>query len=201
MFGRYFESVYLGISFSNDDDQHRAINSNKNETPIAKIAAAFCIIFFTLLNCSGVRESAMLQRFLTSLKLLLVLILFIIAMIFIGNDSKIFLSNLSINKSFHGSNSAPGFFSAMIACLWSFDGWADLNFLMEEIINPEKQLPRIVLSSLCTVTVAYLLANIAYFSVLDTQTIMNSKSIGEYSIYLFYFRRIIFMSIGFDFLQ
>jgi amino acid transporter len=60
----------------------------------------------------------------------------------------------------------------------------DLNFLMEELINPEKQLPRIVLSSIITVTVSYLLANIAYFSVLDVDMIKSSKSIGIMYIYI-----------------
>lgn len=100
-------------------------------------------------------------------------------MLYASTDSTVSISNLSPSRSFQGTKGFTNFFSAMIACLWSFDGWADLNFLMEEIIHPEKELPRIVLSSLCTVTVAYLLANIAYFSVLDTSTIITSKSIGE----------------------
>lgn len=131
----------------------------------------------------------MLQRCLTSLKLLLVLVLFIVAMMYVSTDRTVFIRNLAPNHSFQGSNGMVSFFSAMIACLWSFDGWADLNFLMEEIVNPEKQLPRIVLSSLCTVTLAYLLANVAYFSVLDTSTIISSKSIGEL---IFYFSLVYF---------
>jgi amino acid transporter len=63
-------------------------------------------------------------------------------------------------------------------CIYYF--FPDLNFLMEELINPEKQLPRIVLSSIITVTVSYLLANIAYFSVLEVDMIKSSKSIGDY---------------------
>lgn len=152
--------------------------SNHGESSVAKCASASCIIFFTLLNCAGVRESVMLQRVLTSLKLLLVVVLFIVAMVFVSTNSTVFQSNLSLSTSFHGSKGMTSFFSAMIACLWSFDGWADLNFLMEEIIQPEKTLPRVVLCSLGTVTAAYLLANIAYFSVLDTTTIIHSKSIG-----------------------
>lgn len=175
VFGRYFEAVYLGINLLPEE----GALSIHGETFVAKCAAASCIIFFTLLNCAGVRESVMLQRVLTSLKLLLVVFLFIVAMVFVSSNSSVFQSNLSVSKSFNGSKGMTSFFSAMIACLWSFDGWADLNFLMEEIINPEKTLPRVVLCSLGTVTAAYLLANIAYFSVLDTSVITTSKSIGK----------------------
>lgn len=182
IFGRYFEAVYLGITFTPAEvDGYKATSEGiggTEEHAIAKAAAVACIIFFALLNCAGVKESAMLQRLLTSLKLLLVLVLFIVAMLYMSRNPSIFVANLSVKNSFDGTNSITHFFSAMIACLWSFDGWADLNFLMEELIHPEKQLPRIVLSSLATVTTAYLLANIAYFSVLDTHTIVNSKSIA-----------------------
>lgn len=180
MFGRYFEAVYLGIQFASPESTN-TVQTEPGEAPVAKIAAVSCIMFFTLLNCAGVHESALLQRLLTSLKLLLVFFLFVVAMAFVSTDSSVFQRNLSLHTSFHGTHGVTSFFSAMIACLWSFDGWADLNFLMEEIIHPEKQLPRIVLCSLGTVTVAYLLANIAYFSVLDVTIVTNSKSIGESS--------------------
>ena len=49
---------------------------------------------------------------------------------------------------------------------------------MEELINPQQQLPRIVLTSLGIVTTAYLLVNIAYFSVLDVTTIQQSRSVA-----------------------
>jgi amino acid transporter len=56
---------------------------------------------------------------------------------------------------------------------------------MEELINPEKELPRIVLCGLITVTISYLLANMAYFSVLDIGLIKSSKSIGNLNTYVY----------------
>jgi len=49
-----------------------------------------------------------------------------------------------------------------VAALWAFDGWADLGFLAEEVINPERVLPLVMLSGVATATVCYILTNVAY---------------------------------------
>jgi amino acid transporter len=85
---------------------------------------------------------------------------------------------LSIHTVFVGTNGIAGFGSALVACLWSYDGYCDMNFLMEELSNPVVELPRIVLFSLAIVTAAYVLANISYFAVLDAGSIVLSKSVA-----------------------
>lgn len=67
---------------------------------------------------------------------------------------------------------------AMIACLFAFDGWADLNFMLEELQNAEKVLPKILPFGIGLVTICYIAANISYFSVLSMDEAMNSKSIA-----------------------
>lgn len=66
----------------------------------------------------------------------------------------------------------------MVACLWAFDGWADLNFMAEELHDPEKELPRVLFCSILLVTISYITANVAYLSVLSSQTIQESQSIA-----------------------
>lgn len=131
-----------------------------------------------MINCYGLKESAIFQNILTSLKLLLVTLIVIISFTYSGYYPKVIRSNLSIESSFDGSNGVVSFGSAMIACLWSFDGWADIIFLVEDLAEPYKQLPRIVLTSLCIVTVSFILVNICYFSVLDQNQIKSSPAIA-----------------------
>ena len=57
-------------------------------------------------------------------------------------------------------------------------GWVDIIFLLEDLEEPYVQLPRVTLSSLGIVTAAYLLANIAYFSVLSIDEIIQSPAIA-----------------------
>lgn len=129
VFGRYFEAVYTGISFQPSDLTTEGNGYNTKETYISKFAAGGLIIFLTLLNCSGVRESSTVSKLLTILKLLLVVVLFLVAMIYTTKNPIVIQNNLSYGNSFKNSNNVTSFFSAMIACLWSFDGWAGTHML------------------------------------------------------------------------
>lgn len=50
--------------------------------------------------------------------------------------------------------------------MWSYDGWNQLNFASEELKNPGKNFPIVIIAGMSLVTVCYILTNIAYFSVM-----------------------------------
>ena len=50
--------------------------------------------------------------------------------------------------------------------MWSYDGWNQLNFASEELKNPGKNFPIVIIGGMSLVTVCYILTNIAYFSVM-----------------------------------
>lgn len=50
--------------------------------------------------------------------------------------------------------------------MWSYDGWNQLNFASEELKNPAKNFPIVIIAGMSLVTVCYILTNIAYFSVM-----------------------------------
>jgi amino acid transporter len=52
-----------------------------------------------------------------------------------------------------------------------------MNFMLEELIDV-RQLPKIVWASLFTVTFIYILANVAYLSVLSADVVKNSPAIA-----------------------
>ena len=178
IFGRYFEAVLKGNTASLVDDGD---SSDSQESSTSKTAAVLLIVVITLLNCAGIKESAVLSMFLTTTKVLLVLLVFVFAVVYISynNDSAdVEQKNLSPSSSFNGSNDILHFGSAMVACLWSFDGFADGNFLQEELVHPIRDLPRIIAAALTLVTMCYLLINIGYLCVLDKDTIINSSAIA-----------------------
>lgn len=178
IFGRYFEAVISGDTSSLVDDDG---SSDAKESSTAKIAAVCLIVFITLLNCSGIKESAVLSFVMTTTKVLLIILVFIFALVFVSHDtvsSRVAHQNLDPSTSFNGSNGFLKFGTSLVACLWSFDGFADGNFLLEELLHPIRDLPRIILAGMTIVTMCYLLINIGYLSVLDKQTIIDSKAIA-----------------------
>lgn len=175
IFGRYFESVVRGNSSDLTD------NSSDDETVTSKILAVMLIVLITGLNCAGIKESAYVSIVMTTTKVILIIMVFIFSVIYAstgGSHADNAKENLSPSSSFNGSNSIFQFGSAMVACLWCFDGYADGNYLQEEMKNPIRDLPNIVRIGVALVTACYILINIGYFTVLSKDTIIDTKAIA-----------------------
>lgn len=56
--------------------------------------------------------------------------------------------------------------AALVPVLFTYGGWQQTNFLAEEMVEPETNLPRALLLGVVVVIAVYLLANIAYLRVL-----------------------------------
>ena len=77
-----------------------------------------------------------------------------------------------------GSISIAPFGLALVAVLWAYDGWADLSYAAGEVKDPQRNLPRALIIGTLLVIAIYLLANIAYLSVLDINEIRGSKLVA-----------------------
>ncbi|KAF8894649.1 L-methionine transporter [Infundibulicybe gibba] len=78
----------------------------------------------------------------------------------------------------HSSTSPSSYSLALYSGLWAFDGWDQANYVGGEMRHPEKNIPRVIHSSMAIVTLLFLLANISYFVVLDQVTVGLSNTVA-----------------------
>ena len=69
-----------------------------------------------------------------------------------------------------------GFAAAMYGALWGYDGWDNLTFVAGEVKDPRRNIPLAIIGSMFLIIVLYVIAQIAYFYVLDPTTIASVSS-------------------------
>jgi basic amino acid/polyamine antiporter, APA family len=67
-----------------------------------------------------------------------------------------------------------GFMAALVAALWAYDGWNDLNMVAGEVKNPERNIPIALIAGVATVGVLYVLVNAGVQYVLPASAIAAS---------------------------
>src|SRR6266436_6051122 len=141
----------------------------------AQPLAALVVVAVTAINYLSVRMGGVIQIVLTSLK--------------IGAIALIVIAGVLFGKQ-HGLEAAPqvthlglgtisGFLTALVPAMWAYNGFNDLGGVGEEIMHPQKNIPRAILLGLLTVGGLYLLANVVYLRTLPFATLMQSQHVAS----------------------
>lgn len=150
-----------------------------NITPCAdigvKLVAIGAIVAVATVNYFGVQFGGLLQNVFTTMK-----VSAIGAIILLGfaagkgsTDHFFPLWGMPASGDFLG---AIGI--AMVATLWSYDGWNSLTYLAGEVKDPRKNIPRALIGGTIVVIVIYVLANLAYLYVLPIGEMAGSKLVA-----------------------
>ena len=137
-----------------------------------QIAAIGVILFLCGVNYVGVRLGGSVQVATTALKLALIGGV-IAAGLFAGHANGANLS--TVTTSLGG---VEGFFAALVAALWAYDGWNNAGMLGSEIENPQRNFPRALILGTSAMIGIYLLTNLAYFLVLNASEVAASPTVA-----------------------
>jgi APA family basic amino acid/polyamine antiporter len=133
---------------------------------LVAIAAA---IFVTWLNYIGVKRAGEFQLVFTVLKVIMIAGVAVVGFTAASGS----WSNFSTH--FPGATGGfAGFMAALVAALWAYDGWNDLNMVSGEIRHPERTIPIALIAGVAIVAVLYMLNNAAVQYVLPAQQIAAS---------------------------
>ena len=126
------------------------------------------IVLLSAVNYVGVKPAAVTQNVFTILKLVAVAAL-------IGAGLLLTPSSAALYRP-PPSSTASSLGAALVPVLFAYGGWQQTNFIAEEIIEPERSLPRALLAGVAGVVVVYLLANLAYLRVLGVAGLAHSSA-------------------------
>lgn len=139
--------------------------------------AIIAVILLTLVNIRGIRSASWLNTFFMILKLVPIALI-LVAGLFLG-EQHVDLSPIPEELPNIGTFlSMVGF--AVIATLWAYEGWTNLNVVAEEIRNPHRNIPLAMILAIVGVTILYVLFNYAIFRVLPWDTIQQMVASGNY---------------------
>ena len=141
-----------------------------------KLLTALLIVGFTWVNARSVRLGAGLQRLLTALKLVAILLL--VAGIFSsGRLQPAFLFNEAMPVP-AGWSLFTAFMAATAGAFWAYDGWNNVTFLAGEIRQPHRTIPRSLLAGLLICIAVYILLNSAFVLVLSPGSLAGSAFVA-----------------------
>ena len=134
-----------------------------------QIVAIALTWLITGLNYLGMRRAGAFQLIFTVLKIALILAIIVFCFMSplgqVSNFSTLFTG---------GRGGLAGFTVAMIAALWAYDGWNDLNMVAGEIKRPERSIPLALITGVGLVAVLYMLTNAAVEYLLPASIIAGS---------------------------
>ncbi|MDX1983112.1 MAG: amino acid permease [Bryobacteraceae bacterium] len=133
-----------------------------------QIFAMGVILVLAVVNYFGVRFGGGVQVAMTVVKVAL-----IAGVIAIGLMAPVgTVANFSTSTT-TAVGGISGFFAALVAALWAYDGWNNVAMVSSEVQEPQRNLPRALILGTIFVILIYLGANLAYFYVL------NATEVGQ----------------------
>ncbi|XP_068094486.1 solute carrier family 7 member 13-like [Hyperolius riggenbachi] len=143
---------------------------------LKKSLAIGVLLTLGVINCKSIKMSTWVQKIFMVLKMMS---LFLI----IAYGLHELRTNPHASKPFQDAFSADVPNAAQIAeafyqGLYAYGGWNYLNYMAEEVKNPSKNIPRSIMTAICTVIVFYLLVNISYLTVLTPRELISSAAVS-----------------------
>lgn len=133
-----------------------------------KLVAIGIVLFFSVIQMISTKGSMVLQTIGTVGKLIP-----IFAIIGVG----LFKGDIpgAINFELIGGAENGGIALALLGVLWAYDGWVATCTFGDEMIEPEKNLPRSIVMSLTFISIVYAVFNYVVFKTITPDQILATK--------------------------
>jgi basic amino acid/polyamine antiporter, APA family len=136
--------------------------------------AAAALTVAAIINIRGVRIGALVAG-MSSMAKFSALVLLVLASAAWGGAAGATAANFT---SASGTVSSGLFGLALISVLWAYDGFADVSFVAGEVRDPQRTLPRAIITGTVAIIAIYLAVNFAYLYVVPMERLAASPLIA-----------------------
>ncbi|XP_029351552.1 cystine/glutamate transporter-like [Echeneis naucrates] len=141
---------------------------------LIKLASILGVTFVVAINCWSVTLASRAQVTLTFIKTFALLLIIIPGIIALAKGKTENFQN-GFEVDLITLDKLP---LAFYNGLYAYGGWFYLNFVTEEVINPNRNIPLAIICSMVTVTFLYVLVNVAYYTVLTPAELLLSDAVA-----------------------
>ena len=145
------------------------------------------------MNCYEVKWATFIQDIFTYAKLLALFIIIGTGIVQLGRgktenftwtDTETDITKIALSF-YSGATSVvlEFFLQLFLSGLFAYNGWNYLNFVIEEMKDPVRDLPRAIMISCITVTIVYVTTNIAFYTTLNVPEVLGSEAVAVVSTF------------------
>ncbi|XP_037616823.1 cystine/glutamate transporter [Sebastes umbrosus] len=143
-------------------------------TVLIKVVGILGFTFVVAVNCWSVTMASRTQVTLTFIKMFAVVLIIIPGVIALAKGKTENFQNGFEFDSLKLDKLPLAFYNG----LYAYGGWFYLNFITEEVINPNRNIPLAIICSMVTVTVCYVLINVAYYTMMTPAELLLSEAVA-----------------------
>lgn len=162
------------------------VGSYKFTFSTAQPLAAVVVLIATALNYFSVRLSGAIQVLLTLLKITAILVIVVAGAVVASRMSS---GSPPVVPPLFSFASFTALLTALVPAMWAYNGFNDLGDLGEEIVEPQKNIPRAIIVGLAIIAGLYLMANVTYFHVLSFSSVAASEHVASDVVQSFWGQR------------
>ena len=142
------------------------------EIRYGQLFAMGVIAVLAAINYIGVRVGGNVQVTVTAIKVGLIAAIIVIGL---GSGAG---SSVNLQSFTPAAGGIAGFFAALVAALWAYDGWNNVAMVASEVRRPSRNLPLALIVGTASVIAIYLVANLAYFYVLPASAVASTDRVA-----------------------
>lgn len=132
--------------------------------------AVVVIVLVTFVNYLGVKLGGQVQVALTVVKLAAVAAVILAGFAFVAHPA-------AVQQAAEHAGTVSGLFAALVAALWAYDGWNNLNLVGSEVKEPSRNIPRALVGGVSVVMILYILTTLVCFLALPFAQVAASQHV------------------------